>query len=128
MNRVSEAFSGLYVWLQEATGLSESTLDHLLSTLGVILVLSIIRALLIRLINQRTQDVRLQYQWRKTASYTIVAIGVLLVGRIWIDEFGEIGTFLGLVSAGIAIALKDPLTSIAGWAFIVWRRPFGPGD
>lgn len=128
MNRLTEALSGFYAWLQEATGLSEPTLDHLLSTLGVVIVLGLVRAFVIRLINRRTKDVRAQYQWRKTASYTIVVLGLLLVGRIWIDEFGELGTFLGLVSAGIAIALKDPLTNIAGWAFIVWRRPFGPGD
>ena len=36
--------------------------------------------------------------------------------------------FLGLVSAGVAIALKDPLTNLAGWSFIVWRRPFEVGD
>lgn len=128
MSRVTEAFAQFYVWLQGATGLSEATLDHLLSTLGVVIVLGMIRALLIRLINKRTTDVRSQYQWRKTASYTVVVIGFLIVGRIWIDEFGELGTFLGLLSAGIAIALKDPITNIAGWGFIVWRRPFGPGD
>ena len=128
MPRISEAFAQFYLWLQDATGLSEATLDHLLSTIGVVLVLGVIRVLLIRLINKRTTDVRSQYQWRKTASYTVVVIGFLLVGRIWIDEFGELGTFLGLLSAGIAIALKDPITNVAGWGFIVWRRPFGPGD
>jgi small-conductance mechanosensitive channel len=128
MNRIPEAVDGLYAWLLEVTGLGKPTLDHLLSTIAVILVLGLVRALLIRLINRRTKDVRSQYQWRKTASYTIVVIGLLLVGRIWLDAFGEFGTFLGLLSAGVAIALKDPLTNVAGWAFIVWRRPFGPGD
>ena len=128
MSRVTEAFAQFYVWLQGATGLDEATLDHLLSTFAVVIVLGILRVLLIRLINKRTTDVRAQYQWRKTASYSIVVIGLLVVGRIWIDEFGELGTFLGLVSAGIAIALKDPITNVAGWGFIVWRRPFGPGD
>jgi small-conductance mechanosensitive channel len=37
-------------------------------------------------------------------------------------------TFLGLVAAGIAVALKDPLTNLAGWLFILWRRPFTAGD
>jgi len=32
------------------------------------------------------------------------------------------------VSAGVAIALKDPLANLAGWAFIVWSRPFEVGD
>ncbi len=128
MSRLTEALARFYAWLQDAAGLGEATLDHLLSTLAVVVVLGFARALLIRLINRRTTDVRAQYQWRKTASYTVVFLGILVVGRIWIDEFGEIGTFLGLVSAGIAIALKDPITNVAGWGFIVWRKPFGPGD
>jgi small-conductance mechanosensitive channel len=33
-----------------------------------------------------------------------------------------------LVSAGIAIALRDPLVNLAAWVFIVWRRPFTVGD
>lgn len=128
MNRITEAIAGFYAWLQDATGLSETTLNQLLATLAVIVVLGIARVLLIRVINHRTKDVRAQYQWRKTASYSIVALGVLLVGRIWVDEFGSVATFLGLVSAGLAIALRDLVTNVAGWGFIVWRRPFTPGD
>lgn len=37
-------------------------------------------------------------------------------------------TFLGLASAGLAIALRDPVINLAGWAFILWRRPFDVGD
>ena len=37
-------------------------------------------------------------------------------------------TFLGIVSAGLAIAMKDPLVNVAGWFFILWRRPFDVGD
>src|SRR5438034_9437793 len=28
----------------------------------------------------------------------------------------------------LAIALKDPVTNLAGWIFIVWRRPFEVSD
>jgi len=38
------------------------------------------------------------------------------------------GTFLGLLSAGIAIALKDPLVNMVSWAFILIRQPFKVGD
>jgi small-conductance mechanosensitive channel len=39
-----------------------------------------------------------------------------------------VGTFLGLLSAGVAIALKDIVASFAAWIFILWRRPFQLGD
>jgi small-conductance mechanosensitive channel len=37
-------------------------------------------------------------------------------------------TYLGLVSAGLAIALQDLIVNLAGWGFIIWRRPFSVGD
>jgi hypothetical protein len=33
-----------------------------------------------------------------------------------------------LLSAGLAIALQDPIVNLAGWLFIIWRRPFVVGD
>ena len=35
---------------------------------------------------------------------------------------------MGLISAGIAIALKDPLVNMVGWGFILIRQPFKVGD
>lgn len=55
-------------------------------------------------------------------------IASLLLGRIWLKEFESVATFLGLVSAGLAFAMKDPLVNVAGWFFIIWRRPFDVGD
>src|SRR3989454_4164521 len=46
------------------------------------------------------------YRWRKTITYLTLAIGVLVIGREWLEGFKSLATFLGLVSAGIAIALK----------------------
>ncbi len=77
---------------------------------------------------RRVTDPWTRYRWRKTITYITLVIGVLVIGREWLEGFKSLATFLGLVSAGIAISLKDPLTNLAGWAFIVWRRPFEVGD
>ena len=45
-----------------------------------------------------------------------------------IKGFGSIGTYLGIASAGIAIALHETIANIAGWFFILWRKPFVIGD
>jgi small-conductance mechanosensitive channel len=37
-------------------------------------------------------------------------------------------TFLGLVAAGVSIALKDPIVNVAGWIYILLRRPIEVGD
>jgi small-conductance mechanosensitive channel len=128
MTPLPEALNDAYAWLQGATGLSPMVLGNLIRTIVVLVVLGVIRALLVRLVHRRTSDVRAQYQWRKAVSYTTVGLGFLLIGRIWIAEFGALATFLGLLSAGIAIALRDLLVAMAGWMFIVWRKPFRTGD
>jgi small-conductance mechanosensitive channel len=51
-----------------------------------------------------------------------------MVVSIWAGAIRSFGTFLGLVSAGLAIALKDLVVNLAGWVFILWRRPFQLGD
>ena len=48
--------------------------------------------------------------------------------RLWIQGIAGIATYFGLLSAGIAIALQDLLTNLAGWIFILIRRPFRVGD
>ena len=51
-----------------------------------------------------------------------------MLAYVWFGLFDNLGTFLGLLSAGIAIALQDLLISFAGWVFILWRHPFHTGD
>lgn len=98
-------------------------------SLLIIGILWLLRWLALRIVyRQFRKDTRLLYNWRKVVEYVSVAIGILLVGRIWLAGVDTLVTYLGLVSAGIAIALQDPIVSVAGWFFIVWRRPFAVGD
>jgi len=97
-------------------------------SLVVIFALWLIRFIAIRIINRRLPDSKIQYKWRKNLTYISVFLGFLIVGRIWFEGLQSVATFLGLLSAGLAIALKDPVTDFAGWIFILWRKPFDVGD
>ncbi len=50
------------------------------------------------------------------------------MGRIWFKGAQSLVTYFGLLSAGVAIALKDVLANLAGWLYIITRRPFNAGD
>lgn len=128
METLPDAARPLYDWLQGWTGVSPLVARNLLVTLAVVLALAVLRALVLRLVHRQLRDVRQQYQWRKAVTYVTVFLGLIVVGRVWIVEFGALATFLGLLSAGLAIALRDLVVAMAGWVFIVWRRPFTPGD
>lgn len=103
-------------------------LTKLLSSILAIAVIWLLRYLIVQLALRRVEDHKHRYQWRKITNYVAFVIGVLIVGRIWIEAFQSLSTFLGLLSAGIAIALKDPLVNLAGWAYIAWLRPIKVGD
>lgn len=76
----------------------------------------------------RGRDVQVQYRIRKTVAYITYPLAFLVIGRIWFAGFQAVSTYLGLLSAGLAIALQTPLVNLAGWAFILWRQPLKVGD
>ncbi len=109
-------------------GISPELQAKIITTVLIILIMSIIRKFILRIIRKNTTNIKTRYTWGKTLSYITVFIIFLLVGRVWFQGFHAIGTFLGLLSAGLAIALKDLLANIAAWIFILTRRPFTLGD
>ena len=95
--------------------------------LGVFLII-ILRRSIINLFILKLKDAKIRYNWLRVTSYAAISFGIIIVGQIWLDGIGTIVTYLGLVSAGVAIALKDPIANIAGWLFILWSRPLEAGD
>jgi len=93
----------------------------------VVLVLVLARRGILRVVDRKVDDPRLRYGWSKVSARTASVVGLVLLAQIWFTGI-EVGTFLGLLSAGVAIALKDLVADLAGWVFILWRRPFDPGD
>jgi len=112
----------------ELVSLDPQTAGKILASIAVILGLGVLRFIALRVVYRRTDDIRIRYNWRKSITYVAVTLGFLILGRVWFAGFQSLATYLGLVSAGIAIALKDPLVNLVAWAFIMWRRPFTVGD
>ncbi len=111
-------------WWAEASGWQHNTV----LTLGVIILMWIIRHFALKLVFKNIQNVKDRYYWKNGVKYTTFFIGFILIGSIWISEVESIATFVGLVSAGLTIALKDPIVNIVGWVFIIFRKPFVVGD
>ena len=115
-------------WLQTRLGLSPELQARLLGTLATVVGLWLVHRLSLALVYRRVRDPWVRYRWRKGSTYALLAAGIVIVGRMWFAGVQTLATFLGLVGAGLAIALKDPVSNLAGWAFILWRRPFEVGD
>lgn len=114
--------------ISELSGLTPPTFAKVVETMIIIFIVLATRFLAIRIVRRRIADVKRAYHAQRMINYAAGILLVLLIAREWITGLQHLGTFLGLLSAGIAIALADLLTSFAGWIFIMVRRPFEVGD
>lgn len=122
-----EAVDSFTDWLLTVGGASDFQSKVLISALSILAVL-LLRRLVLRVAGRHLDDPKVHYQWSKVSAYVAFILGIIVVGQIWLEGLRTLGTFLGLLSAGIAIALRDIVANLAGWFFIIWRRPFAVGD
>lgn len=118
-------------WISQNLGISTGNQVKILASVIVLVVVLSIRTLVVRWIQSRlAEDDEIDgiYRARKISSYLSTFVILLTLALIWIDAFDELATYLGLLSAGIAIALADLLKNMAGWAYILTRRPLNVGD
>lgn len=114
--------------IEQTFGLSADIQYKLLVSVFIFLILSVIRYIMLRLVWRNTENVKTRYFWKRVISFVVPITGSFLIAMVWIHAFRYLGAFLGLLSAGIAIALKDLLANLAGWLFILFRKPFVIGD
>ena len=115
-------------WLNQFFLVDALVQRKLLFSAAIVVVVWLTRWLVLNAAERRIEDVRIRYRWKKTSHYVAFTVVVFLLGRLWFEGFQSLATYLGLVSAGIAIALKDLVINFVAWAFILWRRPFEVGD
>jgi small-conductance mechanosensitive channel len=98
------------------------------ATLATVVIALVVRWLIVRWLNRTITDGDVLFRARKAITYITMSVAVFLLTWIWVPFFDDLGTFLGLLVAGLAIALADVFLDLAGWLFIMLRRPFRVGD
>lgn len=114
--------------LSEYLHLSPQSIEKLILSIIIAVVLSLVKLLFNFIIKNRISNVKRAYFWRRAVLYTYTLLLICLLGRIWMEGIESLATLFGLASAGIAIAMHDTIANIAGWLFIVFRKPFKIGD
>ena len=100
----------------------------IIATIIALIALPIVRRFIISPLISKIKDNEKRYKWNKTIIYSFYFLFFFIIGSIWFEGFESIATFLGLLAGGTAIALKDPISNIAGWLYIITRSPFKIGD
>lgn len=109
-------------------GATVETQAKIVLSVLVIALLVLARRLLLYLVGRMVRSAVPRYRWARYSSYVITILAVVVLAQVWFSAIRSMGVFLGLLSAGLAIALKDLVASLAGWFFILWRKPFDLGD
>lgn len=121
-------WKSISAWVERNIGINANLFERLiLSGLVVVAYILLARALR-RILNKRFSDPTRRHLASKTTSYVLRLATLVAVASIWLESGGGIVAYLGVLSAGFAIALQDPLANLAGWIFISMRKPFEVGD
>lgn len=124
------ALGDMESWTDFITSEFQSTDDfgsRGLMIFGLVAAIWILRWLILRVVLNRMTDVSSAYWFTKISSYVATALSLFVVGQALLGGFASLLTFLGLLAAGLAIALQEPITNMFAWLFIVWRRPYELG-
>ena len=108
--------------------MSQPAMEQLVYTLVALVILLLLRLLASKLIIRNIEDDHRRYHVRRIVTYVHTTISALIIGSIWLNGLASLSTFLGLASAGLAVALHDSIANIAGFLFIEGRKPFRVGD
>ncbi len=115
-------------FVEGSLGLSPELFDKILATIVVAVLLLLARRAILYILSRRVHDIGRRYIAVKTINYFLGFCATLALLRIWLGGLTGLAASIGIVSAGIAIALHAPLGNLAGWVFLSIRRPFTVGD
>lgn len=106
----------------------ENNINNIIISVIVILSIWAINRVLIKITHKYMENMQRFYYAKKIINYLSISILLVVLVSIWLMSGQSMTTFLGLLSAGFAIALKDLLINFAGWLFIILKKPFEVGD
>jgi small-conductance mechanosensitive channel len=108
--------------------ITPAILEKIILSLGIFIILTLGKVLAKRIIRRKMEDNKRMYLWHRALLYVYNVLLILLIGFTWIEGVRHLTTFLGLAGAGVAIAMHDTIANIAGFIFIISRKPFSIGD
>ena len=99
-----------------------------LGTIGVFIVASVVALIARKVIEARDVAPKEHYRLYRLSNTVITVLTVAAIIGFWTKVFEHKGQFLGLIGAGLAISLREPLLSIAGRIAIFAGHMYSGGD
>jgi len=108
--------------------LFDPTVGRIVAALvGVIVVGAVVRFVQ-RSLGKYVKDTDTRYKARKFVLFLGYVLAILVVGAVFSDKLGGLNIALGVAGAGVAFALQEVITSLAGWVAITFSHFYRTGD
>ncbi len=115
-------------YIESWTGMEVGLQWKIIWTIIAVILLWVGRRAVLRFIERGVSEPEHYRKARRVLSFIITVTAAILLWRIWLGGLGSLGTYLGLLSAGVAIAMQDTIANIAARGYILWLKPFKKGD
>jgi small-conductance mechanosensitive channel len=123
----------IYGQWEAVVGAQARTVLHEILT-GALIVLAALLLLLVadhwleRLLSRARIDRRQLATLHSVVGVSLQLVGLLVIVLVLIGLPGQIGTMLGIVGAGLTVALKDFIVAFIGWFVLMGRNGIRLGD
>ena len=111
-----------------AGGRIRMLIEKSLWTVGMAAVIYILTTAARHGLTRGASTIEERHKIRRITSWIGIGIFVIAAGFIWASGIQNLGLFMGIVGAGLAMSLQETLLCIAGWLLLLVRRPFNIGD
>ncbi len=120
--QVVEAHKTVVLWWHEPL------ITQLIIAVAGLVVIRLLAALLVRWASRFVKDSQARYRIRKVSALISYLVIILFLAVLFKDRLGGLAIALGVAGVGIAFALQEVITSVAGWAAINFANFYKTGD
>jgi len=109
-----------------------AAVNQIFRSVATLLFIALIGVLLLRwaerTTSRLTMDRRRMHTLRMVGRVSLQMLGILLILLVIFGPPSNLGTFLGLVGAGLTVALQDFIVAFIGWFVLMGADGIRPGD
>ena len=112
----------------QATGVLHDGLLSVTTIIVILLLLLFVDQWLERLVSRMKLDRRQIETLRSVARVALQIVGIVIILLVLIGMPTQLGTMLGIVGAGLTVALKDFIVAFIGWLVLMGKNGMRLGD
>lgn len=105
-----------------------ASLISIATIIAIVLVLIFLDGWLERLFGRTKLDRRQIGTLRSVARVSLQIVGIVIILLMLVGVPGQLGTMLGIVGAGLTVALKDFIVGFIGWLVLMGKNGIRLGD